>query len=318
MRSTRRPSRNFARLRAAAPLVEEVAPSLYVYRLRMGDHEQIGRGRVLLRRRVRARRHPQARAHAQGQGGRPDPAHPRPARPDRPRLPDLPGLRRRGSSRSRRRSRSRRSSTSPPPTASSTRSGARRGADRGRPGRGLRRGSRCSTSRTAITARRARCAPGKRCASSARRRDRSRRTRSSPSRSRTTRRSSCRTTASSRTWPVTTPASFLEALRRAHQRRRPGRTRPPDPARWRCTSPASGTRCTWPRLRPERPRQTAWTSQLLHDQVLAPLLGVGDPRTDKRIDFIGGIRGPGALVRRASTRAAPPSRSRCTRSASRT
>jgi len=36
---------------------------------------------------------------------------------------------------------------------------------------------------------------------------------------------------------------------------------------------------------------------LLQDQVLAPLLGVGDPRTDKRIDFVGGIRGPAALSR---------------------
>lgn len=35
---------------------------------------------------------------------------------------------------------------------------------------------------------------------------------------------------------------------------------------------------------------------LLHDQVLAPLLAVGDPRTDKRIDFVGGIRGPQALA----------------------
>jgi uncharacterized protein (DUF1015 family) len=34
---------------------------------------------------------------------------------------------------------------------------------------------------------------------------------------------------------------------------------------------------------------------LLHEQVLAPLLAVGDPRTDKRIDFVGGIRGPKAL-----------------------
>jgi uncharacterized protein (DUF1015 family) len=41
--------------------------------------------------------------------------------------------------------------------------------------------------------------------------------------------------------------------------------------------------------------------QLLHDQVLAPLLGVGDPRTDKRIDFIGGIRGPGALKERVDS-----------------
>jgi uncharacterized protein (DUF1015 family) len=34
---------------------------------------------------------------------------------------------------------------------------------------------------------------------------------------------------------------------------------------------------------------------LLQDQVLSPLLGVGDPRTDKRIDFVGGIRGTAEL-----------------------
>ena len=34
--------RNFARLRAEAPLVQEAEPSLYVYRLRMGAHEQTG------------------------------------------------------------------------------------------------------------------------------------------------------------------------------------------------------------------------------------------------------------------------------------
>jgi uncharacterized protein (DUF1015 family) len=44
--------------------------------------------------------------------------------------------------------------------------------------------------------------------------------------------------------------------------------------------------------------------QRLHDQVLEPLLGIGDPRTDKRIDFIGGIRGPGALVERVDSGAA--------------
>jgi uncharacterized protein (DUF1015 family) len=36
---------------------------------------------------------------------------------------------------------------------------------------------------------------------------------------------------------------------------------------------------------------------LLQDQVLAPLLGITDPRTDKRIDFVGGIRGTAALER---------------------
>ena len=36
---------------------------------------------------------------------------------------------------------------------------------------------------------------------------------------------------------------------------------------------------------------------LLHEQVLAPVLGIGDVRSDKRIDFVGGIRGAGALER---------------------
>jgi len=37
---------------------------------------------------------------------------------------------------------------------------------------------------------------------------------------------------------------------------------------------------------------------VLQDKLLAPLLGVADPRTSKRIDFIGGIRGAHELVRR--------------------
>ena len=37
---------------------------------------------------------------------------------------------------------------------------------------------------------------------------------------------------------------------------------------------------------------------VLQDKLLAPLLGIDDPRTSKRIDFVGGIRGPGELVKR--------------------
>lgn len=37
---------------------------------------------------------------------------------------------------------------------------------------------------------------------------------------------------------------------------------------------------------------------LLQDYLLAPVLGIGDPRTDKRIEFIGGIRGTEELARR--------------------
>ena len=39
----------------------------------------------------------------------------------------------------------------------------------------------------------------------------------------------------------------------------------------------------------------------LQDRVLAPLLGIADPRTSPDIDFIGGIRGTGELVRRVDS-----------------
>ena len=40
----------------------------------------------------------------------------------------------------------------------------------------------------------------------------------------------------------------------------------------------------------------AAVSQLVH-----PILGIGDPRTEKRIDFVGGIRGTGELERRVDS-----------------
>jgi uncharacterized protein (DUF1015 family) len=40
---------------------------------------------------------------------------------------------------------------------------------------------------------------------------------------------------------------------------------------------------------------------LLQDRVLSPILGIGDPRTDQRIDFVGGIRGTSELERRVDS-----------------
>jgi uncharacterized protein (DUF1015 family) len=40
---------------------------------------------------------------------------------------------------------------------------------------------------------------------------------------------------------------------------------------------------------------------ILQDHVLAPLLGITDPRRDKRIDFVGGVRGTAELARRVDT-----------------
>lgn len=40
---------------------------------------------------------------------------------------------------------------------------------------------------------------------------------------------------------------------------------------------------------------------ILQKEVLTPILGIGDPKTDKRIDFVGGIRGLKELERRADS-----------------
>jgi uncharacterized protein (DUF1015 family) len=40
---------------------------------------------------------------------------------------------------------------------------------------------------------------------------------------------------------------------------------------------------------------------LLQDRILAPVLRVGDPRTDKRLEFVGGIRGTAELKRRVDS-----------------
>ena len=42
-------------------------------------------------------------------------------------------------------------------------------------------------------------------------------------------------------------------------------------------------------------------ASILQNEVLAPILGIKDPRTDNRIDFVGGIRGLEELERRCRT-----------------
>lgn len=64
---------------------------------------------------------------------------------------------------------------------------------------------------------------------------------------------------------------------------------------------------TWYRLSakagtydPEDPVKSLDVS-ILQENLLAPILGIGDPRTDARIDFVGGIRGLTELERRVAT-----------------
>lgn len=60
-------------------------------------------------------------------------------------------------------------------------------------------------------------------------------------------------------------------------------------------------RMTFPEdQRPDSPAEALDVS-LLQNLVLTPLLGIDDPRTSKRVDFVGGIRGTGELERRVDS-----------------
>jgi uncharacterized protein (DUF1015 family) len=55
------------------------------------------------------------------------------------------------------------------------------------------------------------------------------------------------------------------------------------------------------KMKPEATQPLSYIDRLdvsiLQDRLLGPILGITDPRTDKRIDFIGGIRGTAELER---------------------
>ena len=63
--------------------------------------------------------------------------------------------------------------------------------------------------------------------------------------------------------------------------------------RWRRLEAKPGT---FPADDPVRSLDAA----ILQENLLAPVLGIADPRTDKRIDFVGGIRGLGELEKRVA------------------
>jgi uncharacterized protein (DUF1015 family) len=53
-----------------------------------------------------------------------------------------------------------------------------------------------------------------------------------------------------------------------------------------------------PKLVPRHDPVASLDVSLLQDQLLAPILNIGDPRTDPRVDFVGGVRGLAELERR--------------------
>jgi uncharacterized protein (DUF1015 family) len=52
---------------------------------------------------------------------------------------------------------------------------------------------------------------------------------------------------------------------------------------------------------PGTPRAEALDVEVLQQRILHPILKVDDPRTDRRIDFVGGIRGTAELERLVSS-----------------
>jgi uncharacterized protein (DUF1015 family) len=57
---------------------------------------------------------------------------------------------------------------------------------------------------------------------------------------------------------------------------------------------------TWPEPDTDSPIEKLDIA-VLQSRLLTPILGIGDPRTDERIDFVGGIRGPEALEQRVDS-----------------
>jgi uncharacterized protein (DUF1015 family) len=100
-----------------------------------------------------------------------------------------------------------------------------------------------------------------------------------------------------------TPPAFIEALRARFSID----SGPPAPARR--GEIAMYFQGEWRTLRPQSPPDPSDAIRsldvsVLQDELLAPILGIHDVRTDKRIDFVGGARGTAALQRAVDAGAA--------------
>jgi uncharacterized protein (DUF1015 family) len=96
-----------------------------------------------------------------------------------------------------------------------------------------------------------------------------------------------------------TPAAFAEQLRRLGRLEHATEPAPSAPANFGLFFDGAWQRLSMDERSIDRADPIGSLDvSLLQDRVLGPILGIGDPRTDKRIDFVGGIRGPGELERR--------------------
>jgi hypothetical protein len=94
-----------------------------------------------------------------------------------------------------------------------------------------------------------------------------------------------------------TPEAFRAVLAERFTLTPGGPATPAGRATWRCTWRGSGTTVALGEPRAGLAPDAVLDVSRLQDGVLAPLLGIADVRTDKRIDFVGGIRGTRELER---------------------
>jgi uncharacterized protein (DUF1015 family) len=100
------------------------------------------------------------------------------------------------------------------------------------------------------------------------------------------------------------PADFLAALTRQGMPARPGGPVPDRAGQVSIYLDGRWYQIGLPPAAAGAPRSDTLDVEMLQQHVLGPLLQVGDPRTDKRIDFVGGIRGTAELERVVNSGAA--------------
>ena len=93
-----------------------------------------------------------------------------------------------------------------------------------------------------------------------------------------------------------TPEAFLAAVGQAFEMRPNGSPKPLQPGQVRMYFGGKWYDLSWKPDAAADPIAQLDVSAL-QDRILAPILGIDDPRTSKRVDFIGGIRGTDELVR---------------------
>ncbi len=97
-----------------------------------------------------------------------------------------------------------------------------------------------------------------------------------------------------------TPEAFLAAVGERFEMSEASDQAPPRPGEARLYTAGKWYALRWQADTGAGPVDALDVS-VLQDRLLAPVLGIADPRTDKRVDFVGGIRGTQELERRVDS-----------------